>query len=122
MMEYERADYTARELIKIAPDYPNVHFLLKRIIRKAQPQFTKLIQAGAVICFILAAVVIVIEIFYLRTFYADSPYIGWIESSRIGLLLLGKMVYALGELFLLWRADRKTTDFIETVKKRKGYM
>ncbi|MEM1328301.1 MAG: hypothetical protein AAGI23_20270 [Bacteroidota bacterium] len=122
MMEYERADYTARELIKIAPDYPNVHLLLKRIIRKSQPQFTKLIQAAAVICFIVAAAVIVVEIFYVRTFYADSPYLGWIESGRIGLLLLGMLVYALGELFLVWRADRKTSTFITEVKKRKGYL
>jgi hypothetical protein len=120
MMEYESANYTARELIKIAPSYPNTHLLLKRIMRKAQPQFTKLIQAISVICFILAAAVIAVEIFYLRTFYSDSPYIDWVETSRIGLLLLGMLVYALGELFLLWRADRKASNFILEVKKRKG--
>lgn len=122
MMEYEQASYTVRELIKISPDYPHTNLLLKRIIRKSSPQFNKVIQAVAVVCFILAAVVIAFEIFYLRTFYADSSYISLVELSRILLLLLGMIVYAGGESYLFWRADHKARQFISSMKRRKGYI
>lgn len=119
MMEYAQAEHTARELIKINPEYGDVAILLKKIIRKSYPQFNKIIQASSVLLFIVAAVVIAVEIFYLRPFYPE--YVSLVEMTRIVLLASGILVYLFGELFLVYRSERIVQQFVQKVKRKKGY-
>ncbi|MEM9886593.1 MAG: hypothetical protein AAF849_11935 [Bacteroidota bacterium] len=119
MMEYAQAEHTARELIKINPDYTDISTLLKKILRKSYPQFNKIIQATSVLLFIISAIVIAIEIFYLRPFYPELVSV--VEMTRIVLLTSGILVYLLGELFLVYRSERMVKQFVQEVKQKKGY-
>jgi len=119
MMEYEQAEHTARELLKITPNYPEAALLLKKILRKSQPRFTKTIQASSVLLFLVAAAVIVFEILYVRHFQKD--YIKLVEATRLLLLVGGILVFVLGELYLFWKAERKVNGFVREIRKRKGF-
>ncbi|MEL6941553.1 MAG: hypothetical protein AAFO82_02710 [Bacteroidota bacterium] len=119
MMEYKQAEHTSRELLKIAPNYPEAALLLKKILRKSHPKFIKTIQASSVLLFLIAAAVIVFEILYVRHF--QKEYIKLVEATRLLLLIGGILVFTLGELYLFLKAEQKVNRFIKEVKKRKGY-
>ncbi|MEM8524744.1 MAG: hypothetical protein AAGG68_08870 [Bacteroidota bacterium] len=119
MMEYQQAEHTTRELLKITPNYPEAALLLKKILRKSHPRFVKTIQASSVLLFLVAAAVIVFEILYVRHFQKD--YIKLVEATRLILLIGGILVFALGEGYLFWKAERKVNGFVREIKKRKGF-
>jgi len=119
MMEYAPAEHAARELLKITPNYPEAALLLKKILRKSHPRFTKTIQASSVLLFLVAAAVIVFEILYVRHFQKD--YVNLVEATRLLLLIGGILVFVFGELFLFWKSERKVNGFVREIKKRKGF-
>ncbi len=119
-MEYGRADYILRELVRIDPHNRDAIQFLKKCLRKKDAALLNIAKACSIFLFLLSAMIIGIEVLAVRPFY--SMYTGLVETSRNTIFLLGWVSLLGGQALNWWRAERKAEQFalVEQNKKNKA--
>ena len=117
ILEYNRADYILRELIKIDPDDADTSMFLKKCLRKKHPQLVNNARAASIFLFLLTAFIICIEVLFIRPFY--SIHTGLVETSRISLFFLGCAFLVGGDLLHRWRVEREVNEFVARIRQQK---
>ncbi len=117
ILEYNRADYILRELIKIDPHDADTVLFLKKCLRKKHPELVNNARATSIFLFLLTAFVICIEVLFIRPFY--SIHTELVETSRISLFFLGCAFLVGGDLVHRWRVEREVNEFVGLIRQQK---
>ncbi len=117
LYEPERTEYILRELLRINPKHTDASLFLKKCLRTMRPWLVRQTRALAVLLFFLAAANILLELFVVRNFYEHLTrtvqFLWW------GILALGALVLAGGELLHYLRCDREVENFVRGVRARR---
>ncbi len=114
---YEESKYILRELIKIDPwNQISVRFL-KKCLRSQQPAYIRSARAGIVALFMLAALVIAVEILILRPVFPE--YVTVVENTRNIIFLSGIGLLIAVEAYNYWKIYSQTEAFARQAKIRK---
>lgn len=117
IMEYSKAEYILRELIKIDPYNEDFVLFLRKCLRKKEPGFLNKAKATSILLLLLSAFVISIEVLFVRTFY--KAYVNEIEASRTAIFLLGCAVLVGGTLLHRLLVQRRVSRFVERARNAK---
>lgn len=118
--DYSLAEHILRELVRMDPDYRDAISFLKKCLRSMHFRSLQVFRAIGIFLFLTAAVVISIEVLFVRPFYAR--FAGWAEAVRILLFVAGIGSLAMGELWHRWLAHRKAEAFAANNRQRKRNM
>jgi len=118
-LEYEKADYILRELIKIDPYDRDAILFLKRCLRKKHNAVTHHSRATSIFLIMIAALVIALEVLFIRPFY--QIYAQTVEYSRITIFMMGLFALVGGELYQRICVSREVNQFVQEIKAQKGY-
>lgn len=116
--DYHHAEHILRELVRMDPDYRDAVLFLKKCLRSVHFRSLQVFRAAGIFLFLTAAVVISVEVLFVRPFYA--VHAGWVEVLRIVLFLAGFVALALGELWHRWVAHLRAEAFVEDNRRRKA--
>ena len=116
--DYHHAEHILRELVRMDPDYRDAVLFLKKCLRSVHFRSLQVFRAAGIFLFLTAAVVISVEVLFVRPFYA--VHAGWVEVLRIVLFLAGFVALALGELWHRWVAHLRVEAFVEDNRRRKA--
>jgi len=115
-LQLDVAEHVLRELLRMEPNYPGATILLRQCLRQQDQDLVKRSRAISILLFGLAAVVIALEILFVRPFYSLQAPI--VESLRNGIFLLGILTLLGGELASWWRAHRRVQAFVRAHRRR----
>ena len=116
--DYHHAEHILRELVRMDPDYRDAVLFLKKCLRSVHFRSLQVFRAAGIFLFLTAAVVISVEVLFVRPFYV--VHAGWVEVLRIVLFLAGFVSLALGELWHRWVAHLRVEAFVEDNRRRKA--
>lgn len=116
-LSYNKADYILRELIRINPEKEEVSQFLKKCLRKMNPAIIRHSRATSILLFFLAAIIICVEVLFIRPFMAE--FITPVELSRNLIFGLGCFVLLFGSLVHRWQIDREVNAFVKATSERK---
>lgn len=119
IMDYDKAEYILRELIKIDPYSEDAVLFLRKCLRRKQPAFLHSAKAASIFLFLLSAFVISIEMLFVRPFYKQQA--DEVEMARTGIFLLGCGVLAGSILIHRWVVQRRVYSFVEETRNAKTY-
>jgi len=94
IQQFDQAEHILRELLKISPHQDNIASFYQKCRLKARPNLLNSARAGSVFFFLLAALIISIEVLFVRPWY--QIYIDLIERVRNTSFLLGCSILILG--------------------------
>ena len=117
IMEYAKAEYILRELIKIDPHSEYAILFLRKCLRKKEPGFLNTAKAGSIFLFLLSVFVISIEVLFIRPFY--KAHVEEVEFTRTAIFLLGCFVLVAGLLLHRWLVQRRVDSFVEKTRSAK---
>lgn len=106
-----RSEHVSRELLRIDPEHQYALLLLRKALRQQDTSVTRVTRALAIFLFGLSAIIILIEVLWVRPFYDLYTY--WVELSRNLVFLSGLMVLIGGEILTVWRAYRNSKNFLK---------
>lgn len=117
-LSYQKADYILRELIRINPEREEVSQFLKKCLRKMNPAIIRHSRAAGILMFFLAALVICVEVLFIRPFVSEftSP----VELSRNLIFGFGCFLLLAGVLIHRWQIDREVNAFVKATLEKKG--
>jgi len=115
--DYHHAEHILRELVRMDPDYRDALLFLKKCLRSVHFRSLQVFRAVGIFLFLTAAVVIGMEVLFVRPFYA--AHAGWVEMLRIMLFMTGIGALVLGELWHRWVAHRRVETFAKAHRQRK---
>jgi len=116
LMRFEEAKHILRELIRINPDHELAPRFLKKCRVAEMPKLVQRTRAASLVFFILSAIVIAIEQFYIKTLLPE--YNEEIMLSRNLIFIIGLLIWLGGELLLRYKANRDVDRMVLEVKKR----
>ncbi|NRB52442.1 MAG: hypothetical protein HRU41_32580 [Saprospiraceae bacterium] len=116
-LSYNKADYILRELIRINPEKEEVSQFLKKCLRKMNPAIIRHSRAASILMFFAAAIIICLEVLFVRPFMAD--WITPVELSRNLIFGLGCFILLFGSLVHRWQIDREVNAFVKATMERK---
>lgn len=116
-LEYDKAEYILRELIRIDPHSEDPILFLRKCLRKKEPAFLSKAKALSIFLFLLSAFVISIEVLFIRPFYKEQA--DGIEASRTFIFLLGCAVLVGSILFHRWRVQSHVSSFVGKARHSK---
>jgi tetratricopeptide (TPR) repeat protein len=119
VLKYEEADYILRELIRMDPYDSDSVLFLKKCLRSKKPQLVINARAASIFLFLLTAFVICIEVLFIRPFYHMHTEL--VETSRIGIFLLGCILLVGGDLLHRWSVEKEVSQFVDQIKREKHY-
>ena len=117
LFDYEKAIYVLKELIKIEPNDPDIKHFLERCFLEQSRGTLKRVRAVAVVLFLLSALIIFVEVLFIRNFYPKSTHI--IEISRNLVFIAGVLVLGIGEFRQRYKAQLSVSRFVKSVIKQK---
>ena len=115
--EYQKAAHILRELIKIDPYHDDTIAFLQKCERRQRPKMIRNARAFAMFAFLISALIISLEVLFIRPFYDD--FLAGIEIARTALFGLGWMFLLLGEALTWWQINREVSTFVATVRQTK---
>ncbi|MFN7120079.1 MAG: hypothetical protein ACK4TA_25030 [Saprospiraceae bacterium] len=117
LLEYEKAEYILREIVRINPWNKDTVLFLKKCLRRQQPKYLQVARAMSIVLFLLAAIVIAIEVLVIRPFF--NEYTQLVEQSRFTLFGTGGFLLV-GMTFLhrLW-VDFQVEEFVRSIRRQK---
>ncbi|MCB0586455.1 MAG: hypothetical protein KDD06_14185 [Phaeodactylibacter sp.] len=118
-LEYGKAEYILRELIKIDPHSEDPILFLRKCLRKKEPGFLNKAKAASILLFLLSAFVISVEVLFVRPFYKSQ--VDQIEASRTAIFLLGCAILVGGILLHRWLVHHRVRTFVEKTRNSKSY-
>lgn len=117
LMKYDEAEHILRELIKMDPyNSISIRFLNKCLLRK-KSFFIRGAQALSVVFFLLAAMVISVELIIIRPLY--EMHTSSFEFYRNSIFILGVFILGGSELISRFEIKRQVNAFVVQAKKRK---
>jgi tetratricopeptide (TPR) repeat protein len=117
LYDFQKAIYVLTELVKINPNSQKATYFLEKCLRKSRPKFVKNTRAIAIFFILLTAVVVAIDVLFIRNFAINwLPLIGLIRNST---LILGIFILMSGELIHWIRARLEVFKLVNSVKKTK---
>jgi len=114
---YDQSKYILRELIKIDPWNPISVRFLKKCLHAETPAYVKNIRALGVALFLLAAVIIAVEIIFVRSYYPE--YTSIIEMSRNLIFLFASLCLIGIEVFNYWKIYKQTEAYARKARTQK---
>lgn len=118
LLELEKTDHILRELLRISPNDADCANFLKKCLRSKRPGLIRHARAAAILLFLLSALIILLEMLAVRSFYPQ--YSRQIEIIRIAIFLSGLLVLGGGEWLHRWRCKCSVEDFIHESKEKKA--
>ena len=113
----EKAQHVIRELIKMDPyDEESIQFL-KKSLWVEKPRFISNSRGWSILLFILAAVVICLELLLVRPFFPE--YTAMVEMSRMVLFGLGLVTMFMGDVYHQVSLSLRTKKFVKNMQTRK---
>ncbi|MEL6925914.1 MAG: hypothetical protein AAFO94_17865 [Bacteroidota bacterium] len=119
LMEYKRSEHVLRELVKMNPHDEAVILLLKKTLRKSKVNLVKRTRAVSIFLFLLTAVVICVELLFVRNFIAQ--YTPQAELLRNGIFALGCLILMSGDLINYWKVSHLVNIYVEAARERKSH-
>jgi len=117
MLEYDKAEYILREIIRINPWDKDAVLFLKKCLRRQQPKFIQASRAISILLFLLAAVVIAGEVLLVRPFY--PRYTVAVEQLRFGLFGLGMVLLVSADLIHRASVEYRVNNFVNQIRQQK---
>ncbi|WP_367393101.1 hypothetical protein [Lewinella sp. LCG006] len=111
VIEPAKAEHVVRELLRINPKHALAPLLLQKTLRQQNTSISTLTRAIAILLFGLSALIILIEVLVIRSFY--DMYTAPVELSRNLIFIGGLLILGLGEALTHWRAYRYTRRFLD---------
>lgn len=111
VIEPAKAEHVVRELLRINPKHPLAPLLLRKTLRQQNTSINTITRAIAILMFGLSALIILVEVLVIRSFY--DMYTARVELSRNLIFLGGLLVLGVGEALTHWRAYRYTQRFLD---------
>lgn len=108
-----KAQHVVSELLRINPQHEMGLLLLRKALRQQDTLINRKTRAAAILFFGLSALVILVEVLFIRPFY--HQYTPNVELSRNLIFLLGLLVLGGGEALTFWRAYRKSLGFFRQI-------
>lgn len=117
-LSYKKADYILRELIRINPEREEVSQFLKKCLRKMNPAIIRHSRAASILMFFLAAIVICVEVLFVRPFASEftAPF----ELSRNLIFGFGCFLLLAGTIIHRWQIDREVNAFVKATLDKKS--
>lgn len=106
---FVEAERILKELLKMNPDQRHTARFYRKCRLKSRPNLLNTVRAGSVFLFLMSALVISIEVLFVRPWYAI--YVDLIEQTRNSLFLLGCLGLVLGFGLNFYFAHRDLTAF-----------
>lgn len=114
LMEYEKATYILKEIIKMAPDDLDSIAFLKKVVRSRKSEIQQNTRATAMVCFLVTPILISIDILILDSFYGHlSPTA---EKIWKVIFLTGWVILLSGDAWHRLRAHKKVNQFLQSAK------
>ena len=114
----DEADYILRELLKMDPDNADATMFLKKCLRRRKAEFMQSVRAVSIFLFLLAALVIAVEVLFVRPFY--ERFVNLVETSRVSIFLLGIIALLGGAFIQRFQVEREVRKFIQSVHQTKN--
>jgi len=115
--QFKKAQFILRQLVRMDPYEPYAIRFLKKCIRRCRPRLLNTFRATSVFMFLLAAIIIAVEVLFVRPFY--DMHIHVVEMSRNSLFLLGCLILIGGFLYNRWLSEREVEDLVYQMRERK---
>ncbi|NUO03747.1 MAG: hypothetical protein HUU01_24300 [Saprospiraceae bacterium] len=93
--EYRQAEHHIGQLVRIDPDHKEALRFFRKCRYRQRPNWLHQIRAAAIFLFLLAALIICVELLLIRPFYAMHVHL--IETSRNTILGMGVLLLIVGE-------------------------
>ncbi len=117
LFEYDQAEYILREIIRINPWNKDAILFLKKCLRRQQPRYIQVTRAMSIVLFLMAAVVIALEVLTVRPFLQE--YTRLVEQSRFALFGMGVFLL-IGTTFIhRMRIEHQVYRFVERIREQK---
>ena len=114
--QYEKATYILSELIKINPADNTPALFYKKCRLKARPALLNKARATSVFLLFLTALIISIEVLFVRPFY--SMHISLVMAVRNSLFILGCLTIIFGFGYNYYLANQDTKIFVENARRK----
>ena len=116
-LEFEAAEHILRELLKMQPDNEEVQVFLRRNARRKRSVLLQRSRAMSIGFFLLAAVVICVEMLFVRTLY--PAYEPLVQVIRTALFAGGVLSMVGGDLLHRLRIHRQIQNWTATAKVQR---
>ena len=117
ILEYDRADYILRELIRIDPFNDDNSMFLKKCLRKKFPDLVNYSRAASIFLFLLTTFVLCIEVLLVRPFY--NMHAELVEISRNSTIILACVFWFGGDLIHRWQVEKEVNRFVAGAREEK---
>lgn len=117
LMRYKEAKYILNELVKIQPWNDQSIMFLKKCNRARKPRYVLDTRAAGILIFIITAIIIAVEIFFIRQYHQE--HISVVIASRNALFLLGVVLLIAGQAVHWWSVNKEVEEFVSSQRKRK---
>ncbi len=100
LAEFDEAQNLLGQLIRIDPEHEEARRFHRKCLYHRRPRWLYQARAAAIFLFLLAALVIFIELLFVRPFYNMHTHL--VETSRNTIFAMGFMVLIAAEAWHLW--------------------
>ncbi len=119
LMRYNEAEHILRELIKINPQNEiSIRFLNKCLLQK-KPNFIKNARAVSIFLFLIAALIISIELIFIRPLF--EMHTATVELARNTTFFFGVSILIGCELVYFIKVKKQLSCFVEQARKKKAF-
>jgi hypothetical protein len=116
-LQYEKCHYVLLQLIRIDPYHNDAISFLKKCLRRMEPTFLERAKATAIFLFLLAALVISIEVLLVRPFY--EMHTDLVERSRNTIFGIGCLSLVGGLLWHRFRVEQRVERMVQQIRRKK---
>ena len=117
LLAFAEAEHILRELLKMQPDNQEVQIFLRKNAQRQRSAFVQHSRAVSMALFLLAAVVICVEMLFVRTLY--QMYEPLVQAVRTALFAGGVLAMVGGDLVQRLRVYRRVAGWTETARRQR---
>ena len=117
LLEFDRAEHILRELLRMHPEAEEVQALLRTTLRRRRSSFIQGSRAVSMSLFLLAALVICVEMIFVRTLYA--MYEPLIQTVRTSIFAVGVLVLVGSDGWHRLRVHRRVAQWTAAAKSAR---
>ena len=117
LLKYNEAEHILRELIKIDPQNDLSIRFLNKCLHQKKSKFVRNMRALSIILFLLAALVISIELIIVRPLFEAST--SSVELTRNSLFLSGVLILVGSDLVNRFKVNKHVNSFVMAARLRK---
>jgi tetratricopeptide (TPR) repeat protein len=115
--EHQKAEHILRQYISIYPKDEQGILFMKKCLRKQKPKFLTNAHAVTIFLLLLTALIIAIEVLFVRPFY--GIYVDLVEQSRISMFILACTILVSMTLVHRWKVEVKVERFVKQTRAKK---